>query len=80
MSSDPALDGVLAALREVLPSGERATASTPLMDLGLDSIGMVSLIGELEARFAVSIPVEEVLPEHFATAADVAALIGRLRG
>ena len=44
----------------------------------LDSLDIVTLITEINATFDVSIPAEEVVPENFASAEAIWALIVRL--
>lgn len=51
-----------------------------LLDSGLvDSTGIFELVGFLEDTFAVKIEDEEIVPEHFETAAMVAAFVERKR-
>ena len=55
------------------------TAEDDLIGAGvLDSLDIVTLITEINATFDVSIPAEEVLPENFASAEALWALIVRL--
>ena len=50
-----------------------------LVDDGiLDSLDIVTLITEINCAFDVSIPAEEVIPENFASAEAILALIERL--
>lgn len=50
-------DDVIAILTKVLDrTPEAITAETPLTSLGVDSLGMVELIFDLEERFSISIP------------------------
>jgi len=51
---------------------------TALADLGLDSLGTVSLIMELEDRLGISIPDELLVPETFQTAAALWAAVSEL--
>lgn len=44
----------------------------------LDSLDIVTLITEINSEFDVSIPAEEVVPENFASAEAIFALIERL--
>jgi acyl carrier protein len=56
-------------------------ADTELIDEGiLDSIAILDLIGFLEDRFNITLPVEEFVPENFRTPAAIAALAARLSG
>lgn len=55
------------------------TAEEDLISTGvLDSLDIVTLITEINATFDVSIPAEEVVPENFASAEALWALIVRL--
>ncbi len=55
------------------------TAEDDLIGAGvLDSLDIVTLITEINATFDVSIPAEEVVPENFASAKALWALIVRL--
>lgn len=50
-----------------------------LIDDGiLDSLDIVTLVTEINDRFDVSIPAEEIVPENFNSAAALWALISRL--
>jgi acyl carrier protein len=54
------------------------TGESRLMDEGwLDSLHIVELAEFLEKRFSVSIDLDDVVPEHFATIGTVAALVRR---
>ena len=44
----------------------------------LDSLDIVTLITEINDTFDVSIPAEEIIPENFASAESILALITRL--
>lgn len=54
-------------------------AEEGLVDDGiLDSLDIVTLITEINDRFDVSIPAEEIVPENFNSATSLMALIERL--
>lgn len=54
-------------------------ADTPIIENGLlDSIEILNLVGFLEEEFAIALPVEEFVPENFASANAIAALVTRL--
>jgi acyl carrier protein len=54
-------------------------ADTELIDQGiLDSLAILNLVGFLEERFNIMIPVEEFVPENFRTPGAIAALAIRL--
>ena len=55
-------------------------ADTPIIERGLlDSIEILNLVGFLEERFEISLPVEEFVPENFTNAQTIASLVTRLR-
>jgi len=55
-------------------------ADTPIIENGLlDSIEILNLVGFLEEEFEIALPVEEFVPENFASANAIAALVTRLR-
>ena len=48
----------------------------PLLDTGLiDSLGIFELVTHIEQACGVTIEDEEVVPEHFGTINDIAALV-----
>jgi acyl carrier protein len=54
-------------------------ADTELIDAGiLDSLAILNLVGFLEERFNITIPIEEFVPENFRTPAAIMALAIRL--
>ena len=59
--------------RYSLPAkGVRLNDSTPLLEgKVIDSIGMLELISFIETTFDVSIPDEDISPDHFATVAAI---------
>lgn len=60
--------------------GVAIVADTPLIEGGLlDSIGLLELVSFIEETFAVTLPLEDFVPENFATPNAVAALVERLR-
>jgi acyl carrier protein len=73
---------IITAWLSELPTAARKAAISPetdLLEAGiLDSIAVLDLICFLEARFKISLPVEEFVPENFRTVAAIAALATRL--
>ncbi len=52
-----------------------------LIDDGLlESFDVITLIAELEERFGVEIPAEEIMPENFNSAEGIWNLVEALRG
>jgi acyl carrier protein len=78
MSADTALVG---AVRELLLEQLHIEVNSPdvdLIDSGLvDSIGVVELILEIERRFEISLPPEEVEIDDFRSLLRIATLLGR---
>jgi acyl carrier protein len=63
------------------PASLTIGGDTELIEQGLlDSVEILNLVGFLEERFAIALPVEDFVPENFRTPAAVAALVARLRG
>jgi acyl carrier protein len=58
--------------------GKAVTPDDSLLDSGLiDSTGIFELVAFLEDTFAVKVEDEEIVPEHFETAAQIAAFVDR---
>lgn len=74
-------DEIRGYVAEALLPGEGPEAVGPdvnLLDSGiLDSVALVSMILHLEQRYGISLAREEIVPEHFGTVADIAALVER---
>ena len=52
---------------------------TNIIETGLlDSVEILYLVGFLEERFGIAVPVEEFVPENFASAIAIADLVRRL--
>ncbi|MET7403669.1 acyl carrier protein [Dactylosporangium sp. AC04546] len=71
-----------ALLREQLhdlPRHDPIPAGTSLIELGLDSLGAVSLITEAEEAFGVSFGEELLDPRFFSSAAHLWSVVERLR-
>jgi len=69
-----------AILRRHLPylvPAEELPADVPLRELGLDSMAAVGLVLDLEKELAVTFTESTLLPETFATAADLWTAVAR---
>jgi D-alanine--poly(phosphoribitol) ligase subunit 2 len=56
----------------------RISPSTPLLEEGLlDSLQIVTLIGELEKDLGCQVPLDEVVPENFQDLTAIGALVQR---
>jgi len=61
--------------------GITVNADTNIIEAGiLDSVEILQLVGFIEERFGIALPVDEFIPENFASAEAVAKLVGRLGG
>ena len=68
---------------ELMSDGNAAelTETTPLIDSGIiDSLGIMSLLGYLEANFSVEISGDDLIPENFASIATINELISQKCG
>ena len=71
---------ILDALCRANPACDRTRIieTTPLLDEGLlDSLQIVTLIGELESSLGCQIPLDEVLPDNFQHLTAIDALVDR---
>jgi acyl carrier protein len=70
------LDFLLPHLPEL--TDEPFDGDTPLGSLGLDSMGMISLMVDLETKFDFTFPEEEVTAEAFFSANSLWSIVSRL--
>lgn len=54
------------------------TADMPLASLGVDSLGLIELVGQIEDQFDLEIPAEQITPETFATPASIMHLLHQI--
>ena len=71
MEWDERFEAVVRANVPFLPADEPLKPSASLFDLGLDSMGTVQLLLELEEAFGVTFPDEALTPEVFASPASL---------
>ena len=72
------MEKLIEILTDLHPDVDFATEEG-LVDNGiLDSLDIVTLITEINDKFDVSIPAEEIIPENFNSAAALMALIEQL--
>ena len=71
---------LLAVAREFAPSGRGPLemGSRLLQDFGFDSLRIMNLMLEIEKRFGVTIPNEELEPANFRTPETIVALLERI--
>lgn len=72
------MDELLAILSELHPDVDFESADTLIDDAILDSLDIVTLVTEIDARLGVTIPAEELIPENFNSAKAIMALIERI--
>lgn len=72
------MEKLLEILTQLHPDVDFSVADDLIGDGILDSLDIVTLITEINCTFDVSIPAEEVVPENFASADAIFALIERL--
>jgi acyl carrier protein len=71
------LDDITTIVRQRLPNGPSHTIDdeTDLFDLGLDSMGLISVTVALEQRFECYFDLDDLQPEKFRTVASIARLL-----
>jgi acyl carrier protein len=76
---------IIAEIREfieknVVADGVKLAEDRPLQESGIDSFSLVEIILFIERRFALAIPEDRMLPEHFQTLRTMARLVSSLTG
>ena len=72
------MEQLLEILKQLHPDVDFALEEDLIGDGILDSLDIVTLITEINCTFDVSVPAEEIIPENFASADAILALIERL--
>ncbi len=72
------MEELLKILKDLHPNVDFGTADNLIEDGVLDSLDIVTIIADINNTFDVRIPAEEILPENFASAEAIYALIQRL--
>jgi len=72
------MEKLIEILRELHDDVDFETEEALVDDGIIDSLDIVTLVTEINDRFDVSIPPEEIVPENFNSAAALYALIERL--
>ena len=72
------MEQLIEILRELHPDVDFYTAEGLIDDGILDSLDMVTLVTEINDKFDVSIPAEEIIPENFNSAEALFELIEKL--
>ena len=70
---------ILALLEDVLPQIDFSRDA--LVDSGaLDSLSLITAIGELSMEYGITVPYEEITPENFNSLDAIVRLVERLTG
>lgn len=70
---------ILNLLQDILPDID-FTASEELVDDGiLDSLSIVTIVGELSIEYNIELPYEEIIPQNFNSVGAIASLVERYR-
>ncbi len=72
------MEQLIEILKELHPDVDFMTAEGLIDDGILDSLDMVTLVTEINDKFDVSIPAEEIIPENFNSAQALFELIEKL--
>ena len=72
------MEQLMEILKQMHPDVDFSSETDLIGDEILDSLDIVTLITEINSTFDISIPAEEILPENFASAEAIYALITRL--
>lgn len=72
------MDTLIEILEELQPAVDYSTCTTLIDDHYLDSLTIISLVGELEDEFDITIPTVEIVPANFNSAAAIWAMVERL--
>ncbi|MDR1663848.1 MAG: phosphopantetheine-binding protein [Clostridiales bacterium] len=72
------MDALLKILQSLHPEVDYSTCATLIDDKILDSFDIVTLVAEINDKFDVAIPAEEIVPENFNSYTALRTLIERL--
>ena len=75
---DPELERVLRTHARFLGPGTDIDPDLSIASLGVDSLDIIELVVQLEGKFDVEIPPDQVTPETFATPASIWRLLCQL--
>jgi acyl carrier protein len=74
----PTLEKILRVHARFIPADSDINPEMSLESLGVDSIGMIELILQIETEFDLEIPAEQITPETFATPASIWRLLSEI--
>ncbi|MCI8585238.1 MAG: acyl carrier protein [Lachnospiraceae bacterium] len=73
------MEELLELLSELKPEIDFKTEKSLIDDGLLESFDVITLIAEMEDRFEIEVPAEEIIPENFNTAEGIWMLLERIR-
>lgn len=73
------MDKLLEILEDIQPDADYAVCTTLIDDEILDSFAILSIVGELQDEFDISITPAEIIPENFNSAQALWAMVQRLK-
>lgn len=73
------MDKLIEILEEIQPDVDYRECTTLIDDGLLDSFAILSIVGEIEDEFGVSITPAEIIPENFNSAESLWDMIERLK-
>jgi len=73
------IEQIIDILNDINPDIDYENETSLIDDGLLDSFDIVSLVGELNDTFDITITVVDLIPENFNSAAAIAALVERLQ-
>lgn len=74
------MEKLLEILEDIQPDADYATCTTLIDDGVLDSFAILSIVGEIEDEFGVSVTPAEIIPDNFNSAQALWDMIQRLQG
>ena len=73
------MEKLIEILEEIKPGVDYANCTTLIDDEILDSFAILSIVGELEDEFDVSVTPAEIIPENFNSAKALWEMVERLQ-
>lgn len=73
------MDKLIEILEEIQPDVDYRECTTLIDDGLLDSFAILSIVGEIEDEFGVSVTPAEIIPENFNSAESLWEMIERLK-
>ena len=73
------MEKLIKILEDIQPDADYENCTTLIDDGILESFAILSIVGELEDEFDISITPAEIIPENFNSAAALWAMVQRLQ-